>query len=232
MNGHQKTKKAIFLECLAIKESLKFWQHWLLGNFFTVYTDHKPLEKLNVKNRTDEELGDMIYYLSQYNFKVKYNPGKLNKEADCLSRNPVLEEFENKEDNLKTVNLIKLEDIKSDQAQNQQIKEKKNLIVEDGVYYKRSKKRKKILLSEEYSKIILKKIHEDFCHIGINQMEAKVTKFYTAPNLRKTIEMICKNCEICIKNKTRLNKKYGKMSHLGQTEKPFQIMSLDTIGGV
>lgn len=231
LNDHQKTKKAIFLECLAIKESLKFWQHWLLGNFFTVYTDHKPLEKLNVKNRTDEELGDMIYYLSQYNFKVKYNPGKLNKEADCLSRNPVLEEFENKEDNLKTVNLIKLEDIKTDQAQNQQIKEKKNLIVEDGVYYKRSKKRKKILLSEEYSKIILKKIHEDFCHMGINQMETKVTKFYTAPNLRKTIEMICKNCEICIKNKTRLNKKYGKMSHLGQTEKPFQIMSLDTIGG-
>lgn len=231
LNDYQKTKKAIFLECLAIKECLKFWQHWLLGNFFTVYTDHKPLEKLNVKNRTDEELGDMIHYLSQYNFKVKYNPGKTNKEADCLSRNPVFEEFENMDDNLKTVNIIKLEDIKNDQAQNQKIKEKKNLIIEDEIYYKRSKKRKKILLSEEYSKILLKKIHENFCHIGINQMEAKVTKFYTAPNLRKTIETICKNCEICIRNKTRLNKKYGKMSHLGPAERPFQIMSLDTIGG-
>lgn len=219
LNDYQKTKKAIFLECLAIKESLKFWQHWLLGNTFTVYTDHKPLEKLNVKNRTDEELGDMIHYLSQHNFKVIYNPGKSNKEADCLSRNPVFEEFENKDDQLKRVNIIKLEDIKNDQAQNQEIKEKKSLIIEDGVYYKRNKKRKKILLSEEYSRIILNKVHEDFCHIGINQMEAKVTNFYTAPNLKKTIEMICKNCEICIKNKTRLNNKYGKMSHLGSAKK-------------
>ena len=62
-------------------------------------------------------------------------------------------------------------------------------------------------------------------------MEAKVKNFYTAPNLKKNIEMIYKHCKICIENKTRLNKKYGKMSHLGPAERPFQIMSLDTIGG-
>ncbi len=55
-----------------------------------VYSDHKPLEDLNIKVRPDEELGDLTYYLSQYDFKIKYNPGKYNKEADCLSRNPVL----------------------------------------------------------------------------------------------------------------------------------------------
>lgn len=55
INETQKKKKAIFLECLAIKKSIKFWQHWLIGRFFTVYTDHKPLENLNVRNRTDEE---------------------------------------------------------------------------------------------------------------------------------------------------------------------------------
>ncbi|KAK9887597.1 hypothetical protein WA026_023480 [Henosepilachna vigintioctopunctata] len=71
LNDSQKKKKAIFLECLAIKESLKFWQHWLIGSSFTIYTDHKPLENLNIKNRTDDELGDMIHYLSQYNFVIK-----------------------------------------------------------------------------------------------------------------------------------------------------------------
>ena len=46
--------------------------------------------------------------------------------------------------------------------------------MEDGIYYKEDKrKRKKIILSEEYSKIMLKKIHENYCHIGINQMEGK-----------------------------------------------------------
>ncbi|GBP22041.1 hypothetical protein EVAR_18682_1 [Eumeta japonica] len=38
------------------------------------FLDHKPLENLNIKNRTDDELGDMTHYLSQYNFVIKYNP--------------------------------------------------------------------------------------------------------------------------------------------------------------
>jgi len=76
----QKKKKAIYLECLAIKEAVKYWQHWFMGKEFMVYSDHKPLENMNLKARTDEELGDLIYYLSQYNFKIKYNPGKSNQE--------------------------------------------------------------------------------------------------------------------------------------------------------
>lgn len=232
INESQKYKKAIFLECLAIKESIKFWQHWLIGNHFTIYTDHKPLEKLNVKNRTDEELGDMLHYLSQYNCEIKYYPGKNNTEADCLSRNPVLEIYENNDDYLKTVNLIDILDIKNDQAENHHLKKGNNLVLEDGIYYKKNgKKNKKIVLSEEYSKIIIRKVHDKYCHIGINQTESKIKPFYTAPNLSDNIKLICKNCEICIKNKTRINRKYGVMSQLGPATKPFQIMSLDTIGG-
>lgn len=44
---------------------------------------------MNIKARTDEELGDLTYYLSQYDFEIKYSPGKYNLEADCLSRNLV-----------------------------------------------------------------------------------------------------------------------------------------------
>lgn len=70
---------------------------------------------MNIKARTDEELGDMTYYLSQYEFEIKYSPGKYNLETDCLSRNPVLEPHENEEEELKVANLINLETIISDQ---------------------------------------------------------------------------------------------------------------------
>lgn len=236
LNEPQKKKKAIFLECLAIKESIKFWQYWLIGRFFTIYSDHKPLENLNVKNRTDEELGDMVHYISQYNCVIKYNPGKNNGEADLFSRNPVLEPEENIEDVLKTVNIvtidnITLQEIIDDQKQNERITQNTHkFLLEDGVYYKKFNSKKKIILSEKFSKTLIQRVHKNFGHTGMNQTKHKINSFYTAPNLTKNIEYL-KNCEICIKNKTRLNRNYGLMSHLGPAERPFQIMSLDTIGG-
>ncbi|GBP14169.1 Retrovirus-related Pol polyprotein from transposon 412 [Eumeta japonica] len=138
----QKKKKAIYLECLAIKESLKYWQHWLMGKEFVIYSDHKPLENLNIKARTDEELGDLMHYLSQYNFKVKYNAGQSNQEADCLSRNPVLEPDENTDDFLRVVNLINLKDIKDDQRTNVDLQNSRSkFILENEIYYKTNKKK-------------------------------------------------------------------------------------------
>lgn len=226
----QKRKKAIYLECLAIKEAVKYWQHWLMGKQFTVYSDHKPLENMNIKARTDEELGDLMYYLSQYNFTIKYNPGKSNQEADCLSRNPVLEPYDNTDDFLKVVNLISLEDIKNDQYTNLNVQNGKH-ILENEIYYKKCKRRKKIILSEELSKILIKDVHKTYCHIGRTQMINKITPFYTAKNIIANIKHMCDECEICIKNKSRRKSKYGLMSHLGPATRPFEIISIDTIGG-
>lgn len=232
LNESQKRKKAIYLECYAMKEAVQYWQHWLIGKQFIIYSDHKPLENMNIRSRTDEELGDLTYYLSQYDFTVKYIPGKENVEADCLSRNPVLESEDNKEELLKIVNLIQMEDIFEDQEKNEKIKgTKQNLIQKNRIYYKRIKKHEKIILTEQFSKKIIKQVHEDLCHIGIRQLQKKISPIYTAKNLTKNIINICKTCEICIKNKSRCQGKFGLMSQLGPATRPFEIMSIDTIGG-
>lgn len=232
LNDSQKRKKAVYLECLAIKEAVKYWQHWLIGKKFKVFSDHKPLEKLNIKARTDEELGDLTYYLSQFNFEVIYSPGKDNLEADSLSRNPVLEPHVNQDEVLKIVNFIKLEDIQKDQEKNEIIKlHKTKLLLRDKVYTKRIGKKEKIILTEEFSKEIIKNIHYTYCHIGVKQLENKIKPFFTAKNLINNIKNICDNCEVCLKNKTRTKFKYGLMSHLGPATYPFEIVSIDTIGG-
>ena len=232
LNECQKRKKVIYLECLAIKEAIKYWQHWLMGKkHFIVITDHKPLENLNIKSRPDEELGDLTYYLSQFNFDIKYSPGRYNIEADCLSRNPVLEPDENEDKELRVVNLIKLQEIIEDQDKNIEIQNKKNkLNYRNKIYFNKAKKRQKIILSENFSKLFIKKVHEYYCHIGRNQLQKKVSTFYTAKNLMANIKNLCETCEICIKNKSR-KKKIGLMSHLGPATKPFEIVSIDTIGG-
>lgn len=232
LNEVQKRKKAIYLECLAIKECVKYWQHLLIGKKFIVFSDHKPLENMNIKSRTDEELGDLTYYLSQYDFEIKYSPGRYNLEADCLSRNPVLDPTENQEEQLKVVNLIKLKDILEDQEKNEYIQSRKEKLKTDhNIYYKKVKKKDKIILSEKFSIEFIKRIHIDLGHIGINQMQKTVSSLYTAENLTKNIKRTCKDCTVCIKNKSRGQNKFGMMSHLGPATKPFEICSIDTIGG-
>lgn len=232
LNESQKKKKAIYIESLAIKEAIRYWQYWLIGKSFTVFSDHKPLENLNVKSRTDEELGELMYYMSQYDFKIKYAPGKENVEADCLSRNPVLDADQDIDEQLKIVNFIKVQDIVTDQEKNEEIQKSKNrLIHKNNIYYKKLKNQEKIVISEEYSLDLIKQVHENMCHIGIKQLQKKIGKIYTAKHLTRNINDICSTCEICIKNKTRGQIKYGLMSHLGPATKPFEIVSIDTIGG-
>lgn len=122
-----------------------------MGRSFTVYTDHKPLENLNLKSRTDEELGDLTYYISQYDLQIKYAPGKQNLEADCLSRNPVLESNENLDEQLKVVNLINYEEVKADQKENKEIQDNiTRLNKNKGIYVKRRNEKDKIILTEDF----------------------------------------------------------------------------------
>lgn len=43
---------------------------------------HKPLKNMNRKSRTIGKLGDLIYYRSQQDVKIKFTPEKQNLETD------------------------------------------------------------------------------------------------------------------------------------------------------
>lgn len=163
---------------------------------------------------------------------MKYRPGKHNTEADCLSRNPVLEENENEDDQFQTANTISIQEIIRDQENNEEIQKDANKRTKfKDVYYRKFRNKNKILLSEEFSKSLIRRIHEVYCHIGIKQLQNKINPCYTARNLGNNIKEICKNCNICIRNKSRGQPKIGLMSHLGPATEPFEIVSIDTIGG-
>lgn len=228
----ERKRKAIHLECLAIKQAIVYWQHWLIGRHFTIITDHKPLETLKVKARTDETLGDLVFYLSQYNFTIKYAAGKDNVEADSLSRNPVLESFENDDDVLKVVNLVTLERIIDDQEANQrEIKASKNTIKKNDVIYKCLKNDPRIFISTAFGRELIQKLHEFYGHIGKHHLALNIRPFYYFKNMDQMIENFCKSCETCIQNKTRSGRPIGKLSKLGPATRPYEIMSIDTIGG-
>ncbi len=223
----QRKKRAIFLECLTIREAIQYWRFWLLGIPFSIYTDHKPLENFKLNVRPDEELGDLLTQISQFNFKIIYNPGTNNAEADSLSRNPVLGPNPHQtKPILPTVNVLSLSEIIQDQSS---FPHTGKYVKQNNILYKKHTKR--ILLTEQMGKILINKIHETLGHIGGKHLINSIRPHYFFPQLESHIAKVTATCEICIKNKTRVGKKLGLLKHLGPAARPFEILSLDTIGG-
>lgn len=216
----QAKRDAIYVETLAIKEAISYWQHMLIGREFKIITDHKPLENLRIRSRPDTPLGQLIVFLSMFNFKIIYRKGSENQQADALSRNPVLEYFEN-EEIIRTANLITIEEILKDQKE----KEIETLKI------KNEKDRKRIIISESLGTEIIKRVHKEFGHIGIGTLMNMVKPVYHFENMYEKARIICESCNVCLQNKMRIRKPMGFMGKFGWPEKPYQLMSLDTIGG-
>lgn len=86
-------------------------------------------------------------------------------------------------------------------------------------------------MTEEFGTELITKAREKQGHVGTKQLILTITKKFYFKNMYKHIKIICHACETCIKNKTRSILHKAPYSQLGPAEKPFEIVSLDTIGG-
>lgn len=86
LSDTQRRYSTIEKELLAIVESIKAFRVYLYGRFFILITDHKPLVYLFNMRETTNRLFRSKMELMDYNFKIIYKPGHLNKVSDALSR--------------------------------------------------------------------------------------------------------------------------------------------------
>ena len=80
------------LEFLALKWAVcdKFRDYVGYGNaHFTIFTDNNPLLYVMRSTKLNANGQRWVSELSEFNFTVKYRPGVINKDADCLSRIPL-----------------------------------------------------------------------------------------------------------------------------------------------
>ncbi|GJZ05119.1 putative reverse transcriptase domain-containing protein [Tanacetum coccineum] len=66
--------------------ALRLWRHYLYGTKCTVYTDHKSLQYILDQKELNMRQRRWIELLSDYDYEIRYHPGKANVVADALSR--------------------------------------------------------------------------------------------------------------------------------------------------
>ncbi|KAK4411556.1 Transposon Ty3-I Gag-Pol polyprotein [Sesamum angolense] len=77
------------LELVAIVHALKIWRHYLYGETFQIFTDHKSLKYIPTQKELNLRQRRWIELLKDYDCTIDYHPGKANIIADALSRKTV-----------------------------------------------------------------------------------------------------------------------------------------------
>lgn len=89
LNNAEQNYSTIEKELLAIVYCVNHFRPYLYGRKFVLITDHKPLVWLHSVKDPTSRLVRWRLKLQEYEYEVIYKAGKINTNADALSRNPV-----------------------------------------------------------------------------------------------------------------------------------------------
>ncbi|MEW8544975.1 MAG: reverse transcriptase domain-containing protein [Candidatus Thiodiazotropha sp.] len=78
-------------ELLAVVIAVKHFHHYLLGQRFTIRTDHGSLQWLMRFKNCEGQIARWIETLSAYTFTVVHRAGRVHNNADTMSRRPCLD---------------------------------------------------------------------------------------------------------------------------------------------
>ena len=86
LRPHEKSYHVHDLELAAVVFALKIWRHYLYGETFQIFTDHKSLKYLMSQKDLNMRQKRWVELLKEYDCTLEYHPGKANIVADALSR--------------------------------------------------------------------------------------------------------------------------------------------------
>ncbi len=212
LNEAQRNYDIYDLELLAIVMALRNWRPLLAGSphKIIIYSDHLNLQYWRLPQRISRRVAREVLELSEYDFKIRHLPGRLNGRADALSRRPGYDQGE--DDNKDVVVLPDHVFVKAGRIEHappmrrilgQEEMEPMNPIYEqdeellkpwidahqlkkiEGVWYKDGRR---VVTGKAGSKQILLQAHHNapaYGHPGINKTYQLTSRRYWWPNMRQ-----------------------------------------------
>ena len=86
LKDHEQINPTHDMELAVVVFALKIWRHYLYGEEFEVYSDHKSLKYIFTQRDLNMRQCSWMEFLEDYDFTLHYHPGKANVVVDALSR--------------------------------------------------------------------------------------------------------------------------------------------------
>ncbi|GFT35433.1 transposon Tf2-9 polyprotein [Trichonephila clavipes] len=161
-----------------------------------------------------------------YDFDIKYKKGSTNVEADMLTRNPIAYHIIN----TSPEPLLDINEISH--FQNIENTSAPKCFTRDGVFVVKRQGLTKIIVTKALRVKLMETTHKKFGHPGVATMLKLISPQYYWINIITDIRNYVKHCETCQINKKSHQRKYGLMQSLPLCEKPFELLSIDSVGGL
>ena len=86
LKNHEKRYPTLDMELASIVFALKIWRHYLYGEQFEVFSDHKSLKYIFTQRDLNMRQSKWMEYLEDYDFTLHYYLGKENVVVGALSQ--------------------------------------------------------------------------------------------------------------------------------------------------
>ena len=242
---HEKNYTPFLLEMMAAVWAMEHFDNYLRGRKFTLYTDHRPLEKLaTVHKKTLNRLQEAML---EYDFKIVYKNGA-EMPADFLSRNVLasvdvfnddLPRLQQEDDFIKTIsNYIKTQELPLDKAKATHVRKvAPECFFEDNILWRRltrydAQPRSVLLLPASLAKAVVQEAHGQLLtgHDGISKTKERLLQSYYWPNMDSDIMQHIKSCIRCQSRRVDHRPKPHLLTPLPQCSEINQRVHVDLYG--
>ncbi|GJW18346.1 putative reverse transcriptase domain-containing protein, partial [Tanacetum coccineum] len=221
---HEKNYTTHDLELGLVVFALKIWRHYLYGTRCTVFIDHKSLQHILDQKELNMRQRHWLELLSDYDYDIRYHPGKENVVADALSHKERIEPL--RIEAQKPENLVN-EDVGG--MIRKDIPKERLEPCADGTLSLHD--RSWLPCYRDLRSVIMHESHKSKYSIypGSKKMYQDVKKLYWWPNMKADIAAYVSKCLTCARVKAEHQSPSGMLVQLAIPEWKWDNITMDFI---
>ena len=223
-------------ELLAVIHALRTWRHYLLGNSFTVVTDHNSLKYLHTQPNLSRRQARWAEFLAEFEFDFVYRPGKGNVVADALSRLNVANcgttsKVHHREDLFRGLEQAYKKETETKRLLEGLGDRKDFQVIQNKIYYTGNGRMQLYLPMGDYRDLILKECHDSRYagHLGVKKTAELILRDFYWPTVQADVATYVATCEDCQRNKPSNKRPAGLLQPLEVPGHRWERISMDFI---